>query len=118
MIIAFDEKYREAIEAKGISIIEFKRRLYNTAKTIDDVWKILKEWVDKVTKAWNVFVEKFHEAVDSVKLVFEQIRDEYNYPTSNRYRIVKIFSKCTGTDICFNWKITFKIKRWLARSCC
>lgn len=54
----------------------------------------------------------------SVKLVFEQIREKYHYSTSRRYRIVKIFSKCTGTDIRFNWKITYKIKRWLARSCC
>lgn len=118
MIISFEEKDRAVIEAKGISIIEFKQRLYNMVKTIDDAWKILKEWDDKVTKAWDVFVEKFLEAVDSVKLVFEQISEAYHCPTSRRYRIVKIFSKCTSTDIRFIWRMTFKIKRWLARSCC
>ncbi len=118
MIISFEEKDRAVIEAKGISIIEFKQRLYNMVKTIDDAWKILEKWVDKVTKAWNLLTEKFLEAVDGFKLVFEQIKEAYHYPTLCRYRIVKIFSKCTGTDIRFSWKIIFKIKRWLARSCC
>lgn len=118
MVLVFTEEQKKEIEARGMTVIEFKRRLHNMGKTIDDVWKILKEWAEKVTKAWNAFVEKLLEAVDGVKLVFEQIREAYHYPTSRRYHIVKIFSKCTGTDIRFNWRMTFKIKRWLARSCC
>lgn len=118
MIICFEEKDRKMIEDKGMMVIEFKRRLYNTGKAIYDIWKIFKEWADKITKAWDIFVEKFLEAVDDVKLVFEQISEAYNYSTSLRYQIVKVFSKCTGTDIRFCWKITWKIKRWLARSCC
>lgn len=118
MVLAFTEEQKKEIEARGMTVIEFKRWLHNMGKTIYDAWKILKEWADKVTKAWNVFVEKFLEVVDGVKLVFEQIREAYNYPTSRRYRIVKIFSKCTGTDIRFWWNFTFKIRRWLARSCC
>lgn len=118
MVLAFTEEQKKEIEAKGMTVIEFKRRLNNIGKTINDVWKILKEWSDKVKRAWNVLVEKFLEAVDGVKLVFEQISEAYHCPTSRRYRIVKIFSKCTGTDICFIWRMTFKIKRWLARSCC
>lgn len=118
MVLAFTEEQKKEIEARGMTVIEFKRRLHNMGKAIDDVWEILKEWADKVTRAWNVFVEKFLEAVDGVKLVFEQIREAYHYPTSHRYRIVKVFSKCTGTDIRFGWRVTWKIKRWLARSCC
>lgn len=118
MVLAFTEEQKKEIEEKGITVIEFKRRIRNMGKTIDDVWKIINEWTDKVVKEWNMLVEKFHEAVDVVKLVFEQIREVYHYPTSLRYRIVKIFSKCTGTDICFNWRMIFKIKRWLARSFC
>ena len=116
MVICFEEKDRAVIEGKGMTVIEFKRRLYNMGNTIDDTLKILKECADKIAKVWNVFIEKFFEAVDSVKLVFEQISDAYHHPASCRYRIVKIFSKCTGTDICFNWKITYKIKRRLSRS--
>lgn len=118
MVISFEEKDRKIIESKGITIIEFKRILYNTEKTIEDVRQVLEEIADKIAKAWNVFVENFLGAVDSVKLMLDQIREAYHYPTSRRYRIVKIFSKCTGTDIHFNWRMTFKIKRWLARSCC
>lgn len=118
MIISFEEKDRVAIESRGIMIIEFKQRLYNMGKITDEAWKILKEWLDKVTKACNVFAEKLLEVVDGVKLVFEQIKEAYHYPTSRRYKIVKVFSKCTGVDIRFCWNAIWKIERWLARSYC
>ena len=118
MVLAFTEEQKKRVEARGMTVIEFKRRLRNMGKTVDEAWKILKEWANKVTKAWNVFVEKFLEAVDSIKLAFEQIREAYHYPNSRRYHIAKVFSKCTGTDIRFWWNFTFKIRRWLARSCC
>lgn len=118
MVLAFTEEQKKEIEASGMTVIEFKRRLYNMGKTIDDVWQVLKEAADKITKAWNIFVEKFFEAVDGVKLVLEQISEAYHYPTSCRYRTVKMFSKCTGTDIRFWWNFTYKFRRWLARSCC
>ena len=118
MVLAFTEEQKKEIEANGMTVIEFKRRLRNMGKTVDEAWKILKEWANKVTKAWNVFVEKFLEAVDSIKLAFEQISEAYHYPNSRRYHIAKVFSKCTGTDIRFWWNFTFKIRRWLARSCC
>lgn len=108
MVLAFTEEKK-----KGITVIEFKWRIRNMAKAIDDAWKILKEWTDKMTRAWTVFVEKFLEVVDSVKLVIEQIKEAYQYPASRRYRIVKMFSKCTGADIHFWWKFTFKIRRCL-----
>ena len=118
MVLAFTEEQKKEIEARGMTVIEFKRRIRNMVKTIDDAWKILKEWAYKVAKACNLFVEKFLEAVDGVKLSLEQIREAYHYPTSRRYRIAKVFSKCTGTDMRFWWNFTFEIKRWLARSCC
>lgn len=118
MVLAFTEEQKKEIEAKGITVIKFKRNLYETGKYIDNLWQILKEAADKITKAWNIFKERFLEAVDGAKLVFEQISEAYHYPTSHRYRIVKVFSKCTGTNIRFWWNFTFKIRRWLARSCC
>lgn len=118
MVICFEEKDRAVIEGRGTTIIEYKRQLYKMRKTIDDDWKVLKELVDNVIKSWNVFIEKFLGAVDSVELAFEQIREAYNYPTSRRYQIVKVFSKCTGIDIRFCWRITWRIKRWLARRYC
>lgn len=118
MVLAFTEEQKKEIEASGMTVIEFKRRLRNMGKTVDDAWQILKKAANKIAKAWNIFVEKFLEAVDSAKLVLEQISEAYHYPISCRYRIVKVFSKCTGTDIHFWWRFTFKFKRWLARSCC
>ena len=118
MMFAFTEEQKKYIESKGMTVIEFKRRLYRMENTIDDACRILKELSEKITRAWNTFVEKFLEAVDNVKMAVEIIMDYYNYPTSRRYKIVKAFSKCTVTDISFGWRITWKIKRWLARSCC
>lgn len=122
MVLAFTEKQKKEIEARGMTVIEFKRRIRSIersiGKCIDDVWQILKEAVDIIIEAWNIFKEKIIEAVDDAKLVFEQICEAYHYPTSRRYRIVKIFSKCKGTDVRFWWNLTFRLKRWLARSCC
>lgn len=118
MVICFEEKDRAMIEAREMTIIEFKRILYRTEKGIEYAWEVLKEFADRFTKAWNVFVEGFLEAVDGVNLVLEQIKEAYRYPTSRRYKIAKVFSKCTGTSIGFGWKITWKIERRFARSCC
>lgn len=118
MVLAFTEEHKKEIEAREMTVIEFKRQLRNMGKTIDDAWQILKSVADKITKIWNAFTEKFLEAVDSVRMAFEVVKDYYNYPTSKRYRIAKVFSKCTGTNICFGWKITWRIKRWLARRYC
>lgn len=118
MVICFEEKDRASIEAKGMTIIEFKRILYRVNKNIKHVWEILQECGSIIIKAWKVFTERFAEVMDSVKLMIERIMDRHHHPTSRRYKIVKVFSKCTGTDIYFCWKLTWKIKRWLARSCC
>lgn len=118
VVIYFEENCREVIEKKGITIIEFKRRLYNMEESINDTWKVLEKIIIEVIETWDAFIEKIFEAVDSVKLVFEQIKEAYHKPTSSRYRIAKVFSKCTSTDIRFYWGITWKIKRWLARRYC
>lgn len=118
MVLAFTEEQKKKIELRGMTVIEFKRRSRKMSKTVDEALQILKELADKIVKAWNVFKDAFLEAVDGVRVVVEVIRDCYHYPTSVRYRIVKIFSICTGTNISFGWKLTWKIKRWLARRYC
>lgn len=116
MVISFEEKDRAAIESKGMMIIEFKCRIYNTNKSITELWKMLQEATTKVAKALDVFIEKFFEVADSVKLIVEQICEAWNYPTSSRYHIVKVLSKCTGINISSVWEATWKIKRWIVRS--
>lgn len=112
MVLAFTEEQKKEIEARGMTVIEFKRRAYNTGKAINDALEVLKDFVEKLSKAWNVFKEKFLEVVDSVKMTVETILDRYGYPVSRRYRIVKAFSKCTGTPLSFGWKFTYKIHKW------
>lgn len=118
MIISFEEKDRAVIEANRMMIIEFKYMIYNANKSINESWKMLQEAVAKVIKILDEFIDRFLEIKDSVELIFEQIHEALNYPTSSRYRIVKVLSKCTGINISSVWKSTWKIKRWLARSCC
>lgn len=75
MVISFEEKDRVAIEAKGITVIEFKRILYKTEKSIEHAWRVLEECGNVIVKAWNVFAERFAEAVDSVEMILEVIKD-------------------------------------------
>ena len=42
VILCFEEKDRVGIEARGITIIEFKRQLYNAEKVIGDSRKLLR----------------------------------------------------------------------------
>lgn len=114
MVLTFTDEQKKEIEARGMTVIEFKRRAYNVGKTISNAWEILKNFVEKLSKAWNVFKKKFLEAVDSVKMAVETILDRYGYLVSRRYKIVKAFSKCTGTPLSFGWKFTYKIHKWYA----
>lgn len=109
MVISFEEKDRAVIEAKGMTIIEFKRFLYKDAKTAVKTLEYLVEYAKCVLKAWNAFKKQFLKAVDSVKLIVEQISDYICHPTSFRYKVVKFLSRCTGMDIYKLWKMTRRI---------
>lgn len=102
MVISFEEKDRAVIESKGITIIEFKRDLYKIKKGIE--------------YAWNVVCDVFHEVMDSIELVGQVVREVHDCPTSFRYKVVKILSKCTGIEMWKLWKASRHT--WLARSNC
>lgn len=116
MILVFEEKDRSVIEANGMTIIEFKRSLYNLFKNTSDAYERIKDAIDNVIKAWEVFMDRLHKALDNVKFMVEQAMEAWHYPTSQRYRVVKILSKCTGIEKLTLWKMTRHT--WLARSCC
>lgn len=120
MVISFEEKDRAAIEAKGITIIEFKRFLYKDLKPVVKAWCSLKEYIteyeQRILNALSALRKWFIEAVDGVKLIIEQISDYTCRPTSFRYKAVKFLSKCTGIDMYKLWRMTRRT--WLARSCC
>ena len=100
MIYAFTETEKKQIESLGVMVVEFKRNL----KMIESMSKV-------VSQAW----EKFKKAIDDIRLAFEEIRENYDYPTSRRYKVVKILSKCTGLEKKEIWKMTRHTR--LARSC-
>lgn len=116
MVISFEEKDRAKIEAKGITIIEFKRFLYGDIKTAAKAWDSLLEYIGRVLDAWNTFKKWLIETADNLKLVFEEISECFQHPTSFRYKIVKFVSKCTGIEKRRLWTMTRRT--WLARSCC
>ena len=116
MVISVEENDRAAIEATGISIIEFKRIFYRKSKAATEVLESPMEYTQRITKAWNIFKKRLCEAADSLKLVFEAVKENYCLPTSFRYKVVKFLSRCTGIDIYKLWKMTRHA--WLARSCC
>lgn len=118
MVISFEEKDRAVIEAKGMTIIEFKRIFYQRAKIIGNAWSTLLDFADRFVKAWAIVKNKISEALDNVRLLFEEISEYYPRPTSARYKLVKVISKCTGIEKRDIWKITRHLYLRRARSCC
>lgn len=116
MVLSFEEKDRSVIESHGMTIIEFKQSLYKLFKNTSNAYERIKDAIDNVIKAWEVFKEKFLEAIDNVKFLVEQAMEVWHYPTSRRYRVVKVLSKCTGIEKRKLWKLTRHT--WLARSYC
>lgn len=119
MVYAFTEAEKQQIESRGMLVVEFKRNLKRAehfGKAISKAWNDLMELAEKISKAISVLCEKFSEVADNVRLAFEEIRENYDYPTSRRYKVVKILSKCTGLEKREVWKITRRTH--LARSCC
>lgn len=119
MIYAFTEAEKKQIESCGMMVIEFKRNLKtieSMIKAASRAWEKLMELVEAVGKACYEVCKRFNEVVDDIRLAFEETRDSYDYPTSQRYKVVKILSKCTGLEKMEVWKMTRHTR--LARSCC
>lgn len=53
MVLAFTEEQKKEIESRGMTVIEFKRMVYNIVNVINDAWKVLKNSIDKFLKAWR-----------------------------------------------------------------
>lgn len=116
MVIAFEEKDRVAIESRGITVIEFKQRMYKLADIIRNAYDVIKDFIDKFEKALETLNTRLNEAFGNVRFIVEEIMEAWNYPTSRRYRVVKAISKCTGIEKLKLWKMTRHT--WLARSYC
>jgi len=119
MIYAFTEAEKKQIESRGMMVVEFKRNLMvieKVAKVIYYAWDELLRLVDVFAEVAREFCEKFIEAVDNIRLAFNEISEAFGCPISRRYKVVKILSKCTGLEKREIWRMTRRSH--LARSCC
>lgn len=119
MVYAFTEAEKKQIESYGMTVVEFKRNLRmleGMSKAVSHAWNELMKLVETVGKVCYEVCKKFNEAMDDIGLVLEEIIEKCNYPTSQRYRVVKILSKCTGLEKREIWKMMRYTR--LARSCC
>ena len=61
MVISFDEKDRAVIEAKGMTIIEFKRLLYQREKIIRNAYGALMDFANRFEKALAIVKNKLSQ---------------------------------------------------------
>lgn len=119
MLYTFTEYQAKKIRSMGISVIEYKRCVrYGINVAVYAIQKASRKIYDVLNAAlnmWNDICEKFFDAVDDVRMIIEEIRENLNYPTSRRYKVVKFISKL-GYDKRKVWIATRHT--WLARSNC
>lgn len=119
MYIALTEEQAKKIRSMGISVVEYKRCVRHginvAVYVIQKTSKKLSDALNTVINVWNDICEKFFDAVDNVRMIIEEIRENLNYPTSRRYKIVKFMSKL-GYDKHKIWVATRHTR--LARSNC
>ena len=119
MIYAFTEVEKEQIESSGMMVVEFKRNLRmieSMGKAVSHAWNGLMKLAEVVGRICCEVCKKLIGMVDDIRLAFEEIQEDYDYPTSRGYKVVKILSKCTGLEKREVWKMTRYTR--LARSCC
>ena len=94
MVISFEEKDRATIEARGITIIEFKRILYKvvgwTKRAVEAVIELIHKIAEPLTDAFKEFAEK-------ISSLFEDMKGWYfNLPETERHKIVKWYAKANN----------------------
>lgn len=112
MYIALSEEQAQEIIKLGISVIEWKNCI---RKNINIAVYVIEKVAEKIVDAWNMVTEAVKKAFDLASLVIEEIKDRLDYPTSRRYKFVKILG-AMGYDRQRVWTLTRHT--WLARSNC
>lgn len=94
MVISFEEKDRAAIEANGITIIEFKSFLYKMA---DWIKRAVESMIELVHKIAEPLTDTFKEFAEKISSLFEDVKDWYfNLPETERHKIVKWYAKANN----------------------
>lgn len=113
MYMAFTEEQAIQIRKKtGLSVVQFK---YCIRNQIDIWWFKLKKIVDAVKKTLDSVFGVINDFVDNTRFILEDIRNEYGYHTTRRYRLVKNLNKLRY-DKHKMWVATRRT--WLAKSNC
>ena len=124
MVYAFTQEQKAIIESRGYTVIQFKKMLYKQQKYFEGIWENIKKFTDACVEVIN---RAASAAVEAFKRVFQPILDviheeekatagRYNFPTGQRYKLVRILNKLTGIDKKWLWKATRLA--YLARSDC
>lgn len=112
MYIALTEDQAKEVRKLGISVIEWKNCV---RKNVNTAVYIINKVTDKVAQAWKKITDAIDDFIDKVALVIEEINDRFHFPTSRRYKFVKIIV-AMGYDKWRAWTMTRHT--WLARSNC
>ncbi|MFR1834232.1 MAG: hypothetical protein ACLSX5_13910 [Lachnospiraceae bacterium] len=119
MVLVFTEMEKKQIEGYGMTVVQFKHNLKiveSMSIAVSCAWNRLMKLAKAIEKICCEVCKKFNEAIDDIRLLFEEVREGCEYPVSRRYKVVKILSKCTGLEKKEVWKMMCHIR--LARSCC
>lgn len=114
MILALTEEQAIEIRKSGLSVIQFKNRIKNGAITISDT---LNQFAIAIKSAFEIcgkLFKRIENAIDDIRYFFETLKDYIGYPTSRRYRFVKVL----GNMGYRKHDVWVKTRTYLARSNC
>lgn len=100
MVLAFTEEQAIEIRKSGLSVIQFKY--------------CIKNGISVVTYTLRQFIIAFKSAIDRCKNLFKRVKDRLGYPTSRRYRFVKVL----GNMGYRKYDVLVTTRTYLARSNC
>lgn len=87
MVLAFTEEQAIEIRKTGLSVIQFKHCIKNGISTVE---YYLRQCIANFKSAFDNMCECFREAMDNIRYIFDTVKNCLGYPTSRRYRFVKI----------------------------
>ena len=112
MYIALTEDQAKEIRKLGISVIEWKNCV---RKNVNVVVYIFNKVVEKAAQVWKAITDVIDDFIDMASLVIEEIKESFHYPTTRRYKFMKVLGDM-GYDKQRVWTLTRHT--WLARSNC
>lgn len=89
MVLAFTETEKQKIESAGISVIEFKRMVYELWKVIDKAIQAIKDFMERFIKAYKVIINTLHEHMKKYKdfyLYMAEITEETDASQQTNHR--------------------------------